>query len=122
MNVLAIEPHSHGGTVILTERCLTSLSPSLNKTLVEQLPKFYPTLRIVRSSDELARELGSSETNGIDRKRDVWSLRVVVKGDGTRRDVECTLICGPTCGMGSRVVLEWRDSKWNEVGHYPILF
>lgn len=114
--VIALEPYSHGRTVILAEETLTSLPPSLSAHLRQHLGTFYPTLRITSRS---ASESGGNE---LSESRGVSQLGIVVEGTGARREIECSLVCGPRCGIGFRTVLEWRGGEWSRGRQFPILY
>ena len=38
---------------------------------------------------------------------------LIVEGEGKQREVEWSYVCGPTCGYGQRVRLQWSGSTWD---------
>jgi len=41
-------------------------------------------------------------------------VHVSVEGEGQEREVEWSLICGPVCGHGQRVRLDWSGDSWGQ--------
>jgi len=40
-------------------------------------------------------------------------VHLIVEGDGRQREVEWGYVCGPVCGYGQRVRLEWTGRDWS---------
>lgn len=125
MYTIAMEPFSHGRIVVLSERSLGRLPPNLNAALRKHLPQYYPTLRITPAVDppEVEPDHPGEGERGLKREPGgVSYLEIGVSGGGGRRELALTLTCGPTCGVGNRIVLEWLGSRWIETDSTSLMF